>query len=69
MTVVRIHEGSTTTPSDELPTQAEWTEAKCRHLMQERAALPNAWPHRGRRAELFVLIQAELDRWNAMDER
>lgn len=65
MSIVRVNDGVTSTPSDELPTKAEWLEAKCRHLMSKRAALPNAWPHRGRRAELLVEIGACIDRWLA----
>ena len=63
--VLRIDEGTTATPSDDLPTRAEWSEAKTRRLMQQRAALPDAWPHRGKRAELMVEIGACIDRWLA----
>lgn len=71
MSIVRINDGVTSTPSDELPTEAEWLEAKCRHYMAERAALPECYPHRQRRAQLLALIEgcyADLDRI-AEDER
>lgn len=41
----------------------ELVEARCRRLMAERAALPDAWPHRGKRAELRVLIGVAIDQW------
>lgn len=39
-------------------------EARTRLLMAKRAALPNAYPHRGTRSELKAEINASLERWN-----
>ena len=50
-----------TLPTDVLV--VELIEARCRRLMAERAALPDAWPHRGKRAELGQQIQVALDQW------
>ena len=52
-----------------LPTEVmvrDLVRARCERLMAERAALPDAWPHRGKRAELRQQIQVALDQWNEM---
>jgi hypothetical protein len=52
----------TTLPTDALV--VDIIEAKVRTLMARRAGLPDAWPHRGERAELSVEIDACLERLN-----
>lgn len=39
-------------------------EARARRLMAQRAALPNAWPHRAERAELLAEVDATLTAYN-----
>lgn len=55
---------TTTLPADVMV--CELIEARARRLMAERAALPDAWPHRSKRAELRVEIQTALDQWLEM---
>lgn len=40
-------------------------EARVRRLMAERANLPEAWPHRERRAELSRQIEDAFVEWDA----
>jgi hypothetical protein len=52
-----------------LPTETlvvDLIEARTRRLMAERASLPEAYPHRSKRAELRVLITAALDQYGPL---
>lgn len=52
----------TATPDLDAPL-IETIERHCRQLMSDLAATPNRYPTRGKRAELLVEVNAELDNW------